>query len=228
MDRIITIANDHDLYVVEDCAQSHGAHLHGKKTGSLGDIAAFSFYPTKNLGAIGDGGMVVTDNADLAERVNLLRQYGWKERNMSIIPGMNSRLDEIQAAILRVKLQYLDQENARRHKIAHTYKQYLPRNGLIIPYECQQVYHAFHQYVIQLVKRDQLKVYLANCKIDTLIHYPVPIHLQEAYCGKTKTIGDLLITENVRNTILSLPIHPYIKDSEIVNVCNNIHEFFTR
>jgi len=125
MDRIIPIAEEHDLYVIEDCAQSHGSIHHRKKTGSLGDIAAFSFYPTKNLGAIGDGGMVVTDDANLAEQVRLLRQYGWKERNKSSIPGLNSRLDEVQAAILRVKLQYLDSENLRRRSIANIYKQRL-------------------------------------------------------------------------------------------------------
>ena len=225
MDRLVPIADDHDLYVIEDCAQSHGALLHGRKTGSLGDIAAFSFYPTKNLGAIGDGGMIVTDNPDLANQVHLLRQYGWKERNMSTIPGLNSRLDEIQAAILKVKLKYLDQENARRWNIARVYGQMLPSKDLVLPKESDDVFHVFHQYVIRTPMRDALKTYLANQGVETFIHYPVPVHLQPAYRGR---LGNRQIfkTETICNEILSLPIHPNMAKHDANGISTLITAFF--
>jgi len=225
MDRIISFANDHDLFVIEDCAQSHGALLHGKKTGSFGDIAAFSFYPTKNLGAIGDGGMVVTNNPDLAEQVRLLRQYGWKERNLSVIPGLNSRLDEIQAAILRVKLQYLDNDNIKRRRIAHVYGQMLPSNDLIVPIEANDTLHVYHQYVIRTPVRDALKIFLAKHGIETYIHYPVPVHLQPAY-------KDRLVNHQMPNTvtickeILSLPMHVGMEEQDAQAISTIINGFF--
>jgi dTDP-4-amino-4,6-dideoxygalactose transaminase len=225
MDRILPVAKDHNLWVIEDCAQSHGALLHGKKTGSLGDIAAFSFYPTKNLGAIGDGGMIVTNNPDLAEQVRLLRQYGWRERNFSIISGMNSRLDEIQAAILRVKLRYLDKENARRRTIADLYAQNLPADEMVLPTQEETAFHVYHQYVIRTPKRDALKAYLARHNIETLIHYPIPIHLQPAYKGRISA-QKLPITETICQEILSLPMHPYLENQEIHEICTLITEFF--
>jgi dTDP-4-amino-4,6-dideoxygalactose transaminase len=213
MDRIVPIAEDHDLYVIEDCAQSHGGLLHGRKTGSLGDIAAFSFYPTKNLGAIGDGGMVVTDDADLAEQVRLLRQYGWKDRNMSTIPGMNSRLDEIQAAILRVKLQYLDDDNLKRRDIARVYGQILPSKDLVLPIEADTASHVYHQYVIRTPMRDALRTYLTTHGVETSIHYPVPVHLQPAY--RERLINHQLSrTETICREILSLPMHPYMEEHD--------------
>ena len=225
MSRIVPLAHEHDLYVIEDCAQSHGALLHERKTGSLGDIAAFSFYPTKNLGAIGDGGMVVTDNAALAEKVRLLRQYGWKERTMSTIPGMNSRLDEIQAAILKVKLKYLDQENSRRRAIARVYGQMLSSKDLVLPTEANTAFHVYHQYVIQIPIRDSLKTYLAIHGVETFIHYRVPVHLQDAYRGTIKTVGPLNVTEEICRKILSLPMHPYLNDSDILEICEKIKRF---
>jgi len=223
MDRIVPLALEHDLYVIEDCAQSHGALLQGRKTGSLGDIAAFSFYPTKNLGAIGDGGMVVTDDVDLAEKVRLLRQYGWKKRNMSNIPGMNSRLDEIQAAILRVKLQYLDQDNRIRRRLARVYDKYLLSDSITTPITSKGCVHAYHQYVIQTYRRDAMRQYLADYGIDTLIHYPIPIHLQDAYCGRIKTSGHLIMTEEICRRIVSLPLHPSLYEEDLLEICGKIN-----
>lgn len=223
--RMVPIAEEYSLYIIEDCAQSHGALLHGKKTGSLGDIGAFSFYPTKNLGAVGDGGMVVTDDPDLAERVHLLRQYGWQERNLSAIPGLNSRLDELQAAILRVKLQHLDEENARRRDIAALYACGLTSTDLVLPTEIENVRHVYHQYVIQTPKRDLLKAYLAAHSVETLIHYPTPVHLQPAYVGR---LGNPVLpqTERICREILSLPMHPYLDRHDISTICALITEFF--
>ena len=225
MNWIVPIAEDHDLYVIEDCAQSHGALFHGRKTGSLGDIAAFSFYPTKNLGAIGDGGMVVTDDVDLAEKVRLLRQYGWKERNMSIIPGMNSRLDEIQAAILRVKLQYLDNDNLKRRAIAHVYGQMLPSKDLVIPIEADTAFHVYHQYVIRTPMRESLKTYLASHGVETSIHYPVPVHLQPAYRERLSN-HQISRTETICREILSLPMHPYMEEHDTSAISTLINGFF--
>jgi dTDP-4-amino-4,6-dideoxygalactose transaminase len=225
MDRIVEIANGNGLYVVEDCAQSHGAQFNGKKTGSLGDIAAFSFYPTKNLGAIGDGGMVVTNDPDLAEKALLIRQYGWEKRDMSIISGMNSRLDEIQAAILSVKLQYLDNNNLKRRHIADVYGKLLPKNKVIIPAEANGAYHVYHQYVIRTPKRDELRAFLADHGINTQIHYPTPVHLQPAY--QHLLINQKLIkTETVCNEIVSFPMHPFITDDEATTICELTNDFF--
>jgi dTDP-4-amino-4,6-dideoxygalactose transaminase len=163
---IMAIAHKYDLWVIEDCAQSHGATLKAVMTGGHGHIGAFSFYPTKSLGAMGDGGMVTTSQPDLAKRARLLREYGWKQRYVSDIPGMNSRLDELQAAILRVKLQYLDQENRRRQKLSST--------SLRLPSCVPEANHVYHQYAVRSDQRDSLKTFLSENGIDTLVHYPVP------------------------------------------------------
>ena len=227
MDSINDIARDCNLYVIEDCAQSHGAQYNNKKTGSLGDIAAFSFYPTKNLGAIGDGGMVVTDDIKLAEKATLIRQYGWKERNNSIMPGMNSRLDELQAAILRVKLHFLDINNIKRRRVATQYKMYLQSPNLVIPYENREAFHVYHQYVIRTTKRDELKKYLTKHGIDTAIHFPVPVHLQPAYLLRL-TLEKLPKTVSICRKILSLPMHPYLEISEVQEISDTINNFFKR
>ena len=169
---ILEMAHRYGLYVIEDCAQSHGAILSGHMTGTWGDIAAFSFYPTKNLGALGDGGMVVTDNSELAQRTSALRQYGWKKRYISEIPGFNSRLDELQAAILRVKLKYLHAENTRRIVLAPRYTAALTDSGLILPICRKDARHVYHQYVVRSPQRDAVQDYLLAHGIGTLIHYP--------------------------------------------------------
>jgi len=206
MPAVMDIAARYGLLVIEDCAQSHGASLSGRKTGSWGHLAAFSFYPTKNLAALGDGGAVVTNDSALAERVRSLREYGWRERYVSGEPGMNSRLDELQAAILRVKLSYLDGENERRRQLAEAYGRALEGTGLILPRSADSV-HAWHQYVIRAPERDALRAFLRGHGVGTLIHYPLPVHLQPAYRGKVRH-AMLARTEQVVQEILSLPMYP--------------------
>ena len=215
MQVVVTIARHRRLYVIEDCAQSHGAVYQDRKTGAWGDIAAFSFYPTKNLGAFGDGGIVVADNPELAERARLLREYGWRQRYISEIPGLNTRLDELQAAILRVKLRYLDDENSHRRKLAQLYNTLLSSTDLVLPKEKGNVCHVYHQYVVRSQRRDALKAYLKKQGVDTLIHYPVPIHLQPAYRGRLGDNGHVPYTEQVCQEILSLPIHPQLSKQQV-------------
>jgi len=225
MPSILKLAKRHGLYMIEDCAQSHGATLDGRMTGAWGDIAAFSFYPTKNLGALGDGGMVVTDNPALAERVRLLQQYGWRERYISDIPGGNSRLDELQAAILRVKLRGLDKGNMRRQSLAQTYNALLADVGLTLPEVRSGVTHVYHQYVVRLPQRDALRTYLRQAGIGTLIHYPAPVHLQPAYQGRLPIVAPLPWTEQVAKQVLSLPIFPQLSDDQARRVGECIVRF---
>ncbi|MCX8021120.1 MAG: DegT/DnrJ/EryC1/StrS family aminotransferase, partial [Chitinophagaceae bacterium] len=223
MPSILDIAKRYGLYVIEDCAQSHGASIQGRKTGNWGNISAFSFYPTKNLGAFGDGGAVATNDKDLSEKVQLLREYGWRERYISYTFGINSRLDEIQAAILRVKLKYLDQENYRRKKIAEMYNTFLRITDLKLPFVRENFDHVYHQFVVRHRLREDLRNFLKNRGIHTLIHYPVPIHLQPAYKGKVMVPDEgLEQTEQICQEILSLPIYPYITDEQVKRVCKTI------
>jgi dTDP-4-amino-4,6-dideoxygalactose transaminase len=225
MAQIKEICDKHDLLLIEDCAQAHGAAIGGKKVGTFGDFGAFSFYPTKNLGAFGDAGILVTNDPDAADRARAIRQYGWKERNNSSIPGLNSRLDEVQAAILRVKLPRLDSENERRKEIAHMYATNLHLDDLTTPSLADNCLHAYHQYVIRSNHRDALKEHLSTKGIETLIHYPIPVHLQDAYCEIVRISGKLTITEKICQEILSLPIHPYLTDEDILGICNSINTF---
>lgn len=222
MGGIARIAGRYGLRVVEDCAQSHGALWGGRRTGTLGDIAAFSFYPTKNLGALGDGGMVATGDSGLAERVRLLREYGWKERYISSIAGTNSRLDELQAAVLRVKLRYLDGENARRRKIADLYSASLAGTRISLPVAAPGATPVYHQYVIRTEGRDDLKAYLGKNGVGTLIHYPVPVHLQPAYREYAAGEARLPHTEVAAGKILSLPMYPELGDEQARAVARHI------
>lgn len=220
---ILALAQQYDLHVIEDCAQAHGARLHGRRVGQWAPIAAFSFYPTKNLGALGDGGAIATTDATLAENVRLLREYGWRERYISQIGGLNSRLDELQAALLSVKLRYLDAENARRRAIAALYTQHLADASVTRPATASGAEHVYHQYVVQTPERDALKTHLAAQGISTLIHYPVPIHQQPAY--QTTAVlgpGGLPQTERLSREILSLPMHPELTDEQVVTVAQAI------
>lgn len=219
MSAIMKIARCYNISVIEDCAQSHGASIGGQKTGTWGDLAAFSFYPTKNLGAIGDGGAVITNSPKLAETVCMMREYGWRKRYISDIPGINARLDEIQAAILRVKLKYLDKENARRQRLAHIYDSMLSDTPLILPKTKKGVTHAYHQYVIQVKERDALRSSLEEQGINTLIHYPTPIYLQPAYQGKVIIgKGGLGHTEQACLEVLSLPIYPQMEEEQVQKI----------
>lgn len=222
MENIMRIAQQYKLWVIEDCAQSHGAIYKGRKTGARGHMAAFSFYPTKNLGAIGDGGIVVTNDQDLAQRARLLREYGWRERYISEIQGVNSRLDELQAAVLRVKLRYLDKENMKRQALAKIYDETLSITKLKLPTCIPEANHVYHQYVVQSENRDSLKEFLKNKGISTLIHYPLPIHCQPAYEGRLRCVGLMANTETVSKQILSLPIYPELTSEQAKEVAEVI------
>ncbi len=227
MNPVIQFAREKNLFVVEDCSQAHGALYEGRKVGSLGDIAAFSFYPTKNLGAFGDGGTVVTDNAELAEKVRLLRQYGWKEHYISSVKGINSRLDELQAAILRVKLRRLDEWNLRRRELANLYFELLADTDLVLPAQPENSRHVFHQFVIRHPQRDALKKYLKERGIQSLIHYPLPTHLQPAYAELGYSAGSLPHAEKASREVLSLPLYPELTEEKIKRVCQNVIDFLS-
>lgn len=218
------IAQDNDLFLIEDACQSHGAEYNGSKVGSLGDIGCFSFYPTKNLGAYGDGGMIVTDDDDLAENICQLRDYGRTHKNKHEKIGLNSRLDEIQASILRVKLKYLDWLNERRRKIAFLYNNLLNETDVITPFENNHLKHVYHLYVIRSKIRDLLCEKLINNGVQTQIHYSIPVHCQKAYSEWNNIT--LTHTEQVCKEILSLPVNPWLTKSEIIEVCELIDNAF--
>lgn len=228
LDPLLELARRHGLRVVEDCAQAHGAEYHGRLVGNWGDVGCFSFYPTKNLGALGDGGMVVTSDPALAERVRLLREYGWRERYRSTIHGYNSRLDELHAAVLRVKLRYLDQGNARRRELAQRYRQRLGEDGVALPQELSYGRHVYHLFVVRSAKRDALQQYLRERGVGTLIHYPVPVHLQDAYGELGLGPGSLPVTEQYAGAILSLPLYPELTDGAVDRVAAVVREFHLR
>jgi dTDP-4-amino-4,6-dideoxygalactose transaminase len=216
---IASVAEQHGIRVIEDCAQAHGAMYRGRRVGSWGDVACFSFYPTKNLGAIGDGGAVVTNDPELADRVRCLREYGWSnDRNISHVSGWNSRLDELQAAILRVKLQFLDADNVRRRRIAALYDEFLHDSELVLPRRRDEATHVFHLYVVKSRERDELLARLRADGVRALVHYPAPVHLQPAYSGKNIYADRLANTEQAAKVVLSLPIYPELTDAEIEKV----------
>jgi dTDP-4-amino-4,6-dideoxygalactose transaminase len=225
MDAIMEIAREHGLFVIEDCAQATGATYKGKRVGSIGNAGCFSFYPTKNLGAIGDGGMVVTGDANLAGRIRRLRQYGWDESRATDGPGLNSRLDEIQAAILNVKLKSLDEDNARRRGIAQLYNEGLAGLPIVIPKEHPDTTHVYHLYVIACKGRDHLKKKLADSAVFAGIHYPVPGHLHGGYDRRVVMPPEgLPVTDDLTDIILSLPMYPelpYDHIEKVVQIINN-------
>ena len=222
---ILTIARTRGLRVIEDCAQAHGASYGGTPVGSWGDLACFSFYPTKNLGAFGDGGMIVTNDAALAAQCRLLREYGWAERYISSRPGFNTRLDEIQAAILRVNLAHLDDDNRRRRQHAARYDALLAGTGLITPQRRPDSEHVFHLYVVRSNARDRLREYLHRNGIGALIHYPVPVHRQPAYRHRLRCPHDMAETEKAAAEILSLPMYPELAGEDLQRVAITIKEF---
>jgi dTDP-4-amino-4,6-dideoxygalactose transaminase len=227
MDAIGVIAKRRGLRVVEDCAQAAGGRYHGRAVGSIGDIACFSFYPTKNLGAIGDGGMVVTADVALASRVRRLRQYGWDDARRTSETGLNSRLDPIQAAILGAKLPYLDGDNARRAAIATRYDQGLGNLPLSVPPKRPDTNHAYHLYVIACDDRDGLMAHLTGNKIGSAVHYPVPIHLEGGYAPRVVVEkGGLPVTMKFVDRILSLPIYPELGDADVDRVIAAIRSFY--
>lgn len=225
MDPILKIAKRHKLKVIEDACQAHGAEYNGKKVGALGDLGCFSFYPSKNLGAYGDAGMVMTNDHELAKRVWILRNYGQKKRYYHDIKGFNSRLDELQAAFLRKKLKHLNKWNERRRQLAQIYSDNLCKT-VIKPIEKDYAYHIYHLYVIRCQRREELQRFLSENEIQTLIHYPVPVHLQQAYLDLNITPGSLPITEKYSNEILSLPMYPELKDDDVFYVADKINDFY--
>jgi len=224
MDLIISIAQKYNIRVIEDCAQAHGAKYGNKRVGTIGDIGCFSFYPTKNLGAIGDGGALITNNKDLFKQGQLIREYGWQKR-ISINNGWNSRLDELQAAILRVKLEVLDTTNKLRQNCADKYNEALNELPFKLPKIRKNSTHVFHLYVIQTEKRNELKKYLLKKEIQTSIHYPLPINQQPYF---QNIVGDisLPLTEKVADKILSLPIYPELSLLEQEIIIDAIWDFF--
>jgi aminotransferase EvaB len=223
MPRLMEVAAKHNLAVLEDCAQAHGAAIGGRKAGTWGRLAAFSFYPTKNLGALGDGGAVSGNDAALLEQVRLLRQYGWRKRYVSEMPGRNSRLDELQAAILRVRLGRLDAENARRAALAARYLAGLKATPLALPATTEGRTHCWHQFVIRTPRRDELKAHLEKKGILCGVLYPVPVHRQPAYHDAALSFSH---TEQACAEVLSLPLHPGLTDDDVDRVIREVTGFF--
>ena len=226
MTEIWKLAEGHGLRIVEDSAQAHGVKYMDKMAGNLGSAAAFSFYPTKNLGAFGDAGAVTTNDDMLADKVRVLRNYGSRKKYYNEVRGHNSRLDPLQAAFLRVKLNYLDEWNARRDKLANYYCEHLNGlPGLGLPVTAPQAEHGWHIFVVTHDDRDGLKSHLEEHGVDTLIHYPVPPHLSEAYADLGYKAGDFPLSEKLANTVLSLPIGPHVTREQADFVVERIREF---
>lgn len=203
---------EHDLALIEDVSQAHGARYGGDRLGTFGDLGIFSCYPTKNLGAVGDAGLVVTNDPALAARLRRLRQYGWLERNSSIEKGINSRLDEVQAAILRVKLPYLDANNTRRRAVASRYSDVFGELAMQVPSLRKAAEHVFHLYVAEVDDRDGFRARLGMAGVQTGIHYPLPVHLQPAYLGRVRLASSMSVTEKASERIVSLPLFPELSD----------------
>ena len=220
---LLELAEKHGLSLIEDCAQAHGARWQGRMVGSIGQVGCFSCYPTKNLGAIGDAGVITTHDAKIAERLRLLRQYGWRTGQVSEVPGYNSRLDELQAAILRVKLTLLDQTNAARRRIAARYTQALSDLPIVLPSVAPGCESVFHLFVLRAPNRDRLKASLADRGIIAGIHYPLPAHKHPAYIQRFP--ASLPVTERVAGEILSLPMYPELSDAQVERVIEGVRLF---
>ena len=222
MGAIVAIAREHGLRVVEDACQAHGARIGGRRVGSLGDFAAFSFYPAKNLGAYGDGGMLTTGDAGLAERVRMMRNYGQRQKYEHVTMAWNRRLDTVQAAVLRIKLRRLDAWNAARRSHAALYDRLLRDSGLDLPVARPDVEHVYHLYVVQTDGRDQVLAALRAQGIGAALHYPVPIHLQEAYRERGIGPGSFPVTERSAARLLSLPMYPELTDEQVHRVAGAV------
>jgi dTDP-4-amino-4,6-dideoxygalactose transaminase len=225
MDVINRIAQKHGLKVIEDAAQAHGARFRDRSAGSLGDAAGWSFYPTKNLGAYGDAGAVTTDDDELADRVRLLRNYGSRSKYLNEEQGINSRLDELQAAFLRVRLKHLDEWNRRRARIAGIYLDGLRGAAVMLPSVCEGAEAVWHLFVVRSQHRDELQRHLKTLGVNTLVHYPFPPHLQSAYAGLGLSSGAFPMTEAIHNQCLSLPMGPHLNESQAVLVIDSVKSF---
>lgn len=222
MDSIMSIARARGIRVIEDCAQAIGSEYKGKRVGSIGDFGCFSFFPTKNLGAFGDGGMVTTNEPDLAERVRLLRVHGSRKKYYHEILGYNSRLDEIQAAILRVKLKYLEEWTEARRGVARQYNELLAGTDVVTPVELPGSRHVYHQYTIRSGRRDELQEQLRQAGIGSTVYYPLPLHLQPVFAELSGKPGDLPESERAAAEALSLPMFPEITLTEIQSVSHTV------
>jgi dTDP-4-amino-4,6-dideoxygalactose transaminase len=233
LDSLLDIARRRGLHLIEDCAQAHGARHGGRRVGSFGDFGCFSCYPTKNLGALGDAGILVTRDPMLADKARRLRQYGWDEHRNSLIPGINSRLDAVQAAVLRVKLRHIDADNAARARIAAAYdtafQSAFAGTGTGLPSRREGDQHVYHLYTLQTPRRDALRSFLAVRSIETRVHYEVPVHLQPAYRGRivpaAAFANGLPVTERAAREVLSLPMYPELRDDEVEAVIEAVRTF---
>ena len=228
MGPICEIARRHNLVVLDDAAQVHGARYRGRRVGTLADVTAWSFYPGKNLGALGDAGAITTDDEALADQIRTLRNYGSRVKYVNEVPGYNSRLDEIQAAALRVKLAYLDEWNARRARIAARYLTELDDAGLVLPHVPEWADPAWHVFVVRSYDRDALQRHLSAAEIGTVIHYPIPPHMQEAYRDLALPQGSFPLSEAIHREVISLPIGPHMTDEQVDAVVAAVREFAER
>ncbi len=226
MEAIHRLAGERGLLVVEDAAQAHGARYRGRRVGGLGRAAGWSFYPSKNLGALGDAGAVTTDDEQLAEKIRALRNYGSRQKYHNLYKGFNSRLDELQAAVLRAKLPHLDEWNARRARLARLYLEQLAETPLLLPLIPEGIEPVWHLFVVRAPDRDALQAHLRQEGIETLIHYPIPPHLQPAYQDLGLPPGSLPITERIHREVLSLPIGPHLSEAQVLRVCAAIRAFY--
>jgi dTDP-4-amino-4,6-dideoxygalactose transaminase len=223
LDPILAIAKKYGLYVLEDGAQAHGARYRGRRIGAHGDAVAWSFYPGKNLGALGDGGIVTTNNQELSKKISILRNYGSSKKYVNVLRGFNSRLDPLQAAILRVKLKYLDRWNDRRKNIALQYLKEIKNTELTLPIVPEWVDPVWHLFIVRHPQRDNFQNYLSNSGISTLIHYPIPPHLQQAYRSHGFKRGNLPLAEVIADQVLSIPIGPHLDLSDVYKVIKVIN-----
>lgn len=228
MDPLRAIADRHGLFILEDAAQSHGARYAGRRTGSLADATSFSFYPSKNLGALGDGGAIVTSDAKLAERLRMLRNYGSRQKYVHETLGVNSRLDELQAAFLRERLKDLEEANGRRRRIAALYREGLAGTSAVLPTEAEWAHHVWHLFVVRVAGRDAVQARLKVRGVETLIHYPTPCHLQPAFAHLGYRPGDFPFEEELADTVLSLPLWPGMSDLDVAAVAGHCVEAFSQ
>jgi len=225
MDKVVKLCKKYNLRLVEDCAQSHGACFDGKMTGTFGDIGCFSFYPSKNIGAFGDAGAIVTDDEEIAKAMKMYRNYGSEKRYYNKVVGANSRLDELQAGLLRVRLNHIEELTKERERIAAKYLQSINNEFIRLPRVREGCTHVWHQFVINTDKRDELISYLNNHEIGTIIHYPIPPHLSEAYSYLGYSKGAFPITESFADSVLSLPMYNGMTEEEQDYVIETINRF---
>ena len=226
MPKIAEISKKHNLAVVEDCSQAHGAEIKGQKVGTFADISAYSCYPTKNLGGTGDGGVILCRSKEFAEKIKSLRQYGWNQERECIIPGFNSRLDELQAAILRVKLQHLPDDNAKRRAIALCYNAAFKDLPLTLPALAETELHAMHLYVIECDRRNELMKYLRSHQIGASLHYPLAVHQHAAYAHRIRGCDNLPITDQLYQRNLTLPMYPELAEDSIEHIISMVQNWF--